>query len=213
MEPIRVLIADDHPVFRFGLRSLLATDPGIEVVSEADSAASILAEVDRLHPDVVLLDIHMPGPSGIDVAQRLRLSHPQTKVIILTAYDDDEYLLAALRAGMHGYLLKNTAHEGLTLAIRQVHSGQRLLTSEQANKVLVQFEELARKQARDELALSDVEVLILELLASGKTYQEMSEQLYLSEPTIKRKVQVILTKMGVNSRAQAVAEAIRRGLI
>lgn len=213
METIRVLIAEDHPVFRYGLRSLLANDPAIEVVGEADSAAAALSGVERYRPDVVLLDIRMPGPSGIDVAQRLRRSYPDTKVLILTAHDDDEYLLGALRAGVHGYLLKNTAHEVLTSAIRQVHAGQRLLTSEQVSAVLEQFEALARKQAREESNLTDVELKILEYLARGDTYGEMSQHLYLSEPTIKRKVQGILTKMGATSRTQAVAEAIRRGLI
>lgn len=213
MEAIRVLIADDHPVFRYGLRSLLANDPEVDVVGEAESAADVLAGVDRLRPDIVLLDIRMPGPTGIDVAQRLRRSHPETKVLILTAYDDDEYLMDALRAGVHGYLLKNASHAVLTSAIRAVHMGQRLLTSEQMSKVLEQFGVLARKQARDESGLTDIELMILEHLARGDTYGEMSEELYLSESTIKRKVQGILTKMGVNTRTQAVAEAIRRGLI
>lgn len=213
MERIRVLIADDHPVFRYGLRSLLANDPGIEVVSEAASAASVLSDVERLRPDVVLLDIRMPGPTGIDVAQRLRRSHPGIKVLILTAHEDDEYLIDALRTGVHGYLLKNTAYEVLTSAIRQVHAGQRLLTSEQIDRVLEQFEAMAQEQARQESELTDIELKILKHLARGDSYGEMSEHLYLSEPTIKRKVQGILTKMGVNSRTQAVADVIRRGLI
>jgi len=213
VETIRVLIADDHPVFRYGLRSLLANDPAIEVVGEAESAAGILRDVDRLLPDVVLLDIRLPGPTGIDVARELRRSHPRIKVLVLTAYDDDEYLMGALQAGVYGYLLKNASHEVLTSAIRQVHAGQRLLTSEQASKILEQFEELARKQARKESELTDVELKILEHLARGDTYNEMSKHLYLSEPSIKRKIQDILTKMGASSRTQAVAEAIRRGLI
>jgi len=213
METIRVLIAEDHPVFRYGLRSLLSNDPAIEIVSEVNGAAGALSDVERFRPDVVLLDIRMPGPSGIDVARELRRHHPDTKVLILTAHDDDEYLLDAVRAGVHGYLLKNTAHEVLTSAIRQVHAGQRLLTSEQASTVLEQFEVLARKQAREGSDLTDIELQILEHLARGDPYSEMSERLYLSEPTIKRKVQGIITKMGVNTRTQAVAEAIRRGLI
>jgi DNA-binding NarL/FixJ family response regulator len=213
VETIRVLIVEDHPVFRYGLRSLLANDPAIEIVSEADGAAGALSDVERFRPDVVLLDIRMPGPSGIDVARELRRRHPDTKVLILTAHDDDEYLLDAMRAGVHGYLLKNTAHEVLTSAIRRVHAGQRLLTSEQVITVVEQFEVLARKQAREESDLTDVELEILEHLAAGDSYGEMSERLYLSEPTIKRKVQGIITKMGVNTRTQAVAEAIRRGLI
>lgn len=213
MQTIRVLIADDHPVFRYGLRSLLANDPKIEVVGEAKSASDLGTDMDRLHPDVLLLDIRMPGSTGIDVAQEMRRSHPETKVLILTAYDDDEYLMAALRAGVHGYLLKNSSHEVLSSAIRAVYSGQRLLAAEQVSKVLEQFEALAQKQAHEESGLTDVELKILEHLARGDSYEEMGAELYLSEPTIKRKIQGILTKMGANSRTQAVAEAIRRGLI
>ncbi|HBY99672.1 MAG: response regulator transcription factor [Ardenticatenaceae bacterium] len=213
METIRVLIADDHPVFRYGLRSLLANDPKIEVVGEAKSATSLESDMDRLRPDVLLLDIRMPGSTGIDVAHEMRRNHPDTKVLILTAYDDDEYLMDALRAGVHGYLLKNSSHEVLTSAIRAVHAGQRLVAAEQISKVLEQFETLAQRQAREESGLTDVELKILEHLARGDSYDEMSAQLYLSEPTIKRKIQGILTKMGANSRTQAVAEAIRRGLI
>lgn len=169
MEAIRVLIADDHPVFRYGLRSLLANDPEIKVVSEAESAAEVLADVGRVYPDVVLLDIRMPGPTGINVAQELRRSHPEIKVLVLTAYDDDEYLMDALRVGVHGYLLKNTSHETLSSAIRQVHAGQRLLAPEQVSKVLEQFEELAQEQARKQSDLSDAELEILEHLARGDT--------------------------------------------
>ncbi len=213
MEKIRLLVADDHAIVRQGILSLLSSYEDIEVVGESESAAAALSDVERLRPDVVLLDIRMPGPTGIDVAQRLRRSHPETKVLILTAHDDDEYLMDALRAGVHGYLLKNTAHEVLASAVRAVHAGQKLLTSEQVNKVLEQFEVLAWKQAREESELTGMELKILERLASGDTYDTMCEHLYLSEPTIKRKVQGILTKMGVHSRTQAVAEAIRRGLI
>jgi DNA-binding NarL/FixJ family response regulator len=210
---IRVLIADDHPVFRYGLRSLLANDPAIEVVGEARSAADLLATVDQRRPDVILLDVRMPGPSGIDVAFELRRSHPDVKILVLTAHDDDEYLMDALRADVHGYLLKNTSHEILASAIHKVHAGERLLTPEQASEVVKRFAELTRDQAREKSGLSDMELDILERLALGNTYAEMSESLFLSEPTIKRKIQGILTKMGVNSRTQAVAEAIRRGLM
>lgn len=213
MEIIRVLIADDHPVFRYGLRSLLANDPEIEVVGEAENAADVVVDVDRFRPDVVLLDIRMPGPTGIEVAWRLRHRYPETKVLMLTAHDDDEYLLDALQAGVHGYLLKSTSHQVLPSAIRAVCTGQKLLTPEQINKVLEQFETLAQKQVRQELQLTDVELKILKHLARGNSYSEMSEHLYLSEPTIKRKIQGILTKMEANTRTQAVAEAIRLGLI
>jgi DNA-binding NarL/FixJ family response regulator len=118
-----------------------------------------------------------------------------------------------LQAGVYGYLLKNASHETLTAAIRQVHAGQRLLTSEQINTVLEQFEALVQEQAREGSGLTDTELEILAHLARGESYEAMSQQLYLSEPTIKRKIQNIVTKMGVSNRTQAVAEAIRRGLI
>lgn len=213
MEKIKVLIADDHPVFRYGLRSLLEADPDIEVVGEAENAIDVLAFINQFRPDIVILDIRMPGSIGVDLAHEIRNCHPDTKVLILTAYDEDEYLIDALKAGVHGFLIKNTSHKTLISAIHQAHAGKRVIPLTRLDKVLEEFGELARNQVHVKLDMSDDEIKILKYLALGNTYEEMSEYLYLSESSVKRKVQVILTKMGVKSRTQAVAESIRRGII
>jgi len=213
MDTIRVLIVDDHPVFRYGLRSLLAQDSCIEVVGEAENAAEALSLLERTRPEIVLLDIRMPGANGIHLSQRIRSIHPETKIIILTAFEDEDYLLEALGAGVHGYLLKNNSSEIITSAIRTVHGGQKLLNPDQVNLVLAEMEEQNRKQKRDRYELNDLELKILGHLAEGDTYEDIGKQLFMSEPTIKRMVCAILNKLGANNRTQAVAEAIRAGLI
>ncbi|MFQ6058577.1 MAG: response regulator [Anaerolineae bacterium] len=213
MEAIRVFVVDDHPVVRQGLRSLLSSYPDIEVVGEADNGFVFLEQVADVRPDVVLLDIRLGGVSGIEVAYQLRRVRPQTKIIMLTTYDDEEYLYGALRAGAHGYLLKSISHEVLASSIRSVHRGERLLSPELVGKVLQRFEELAKVEARYQSGLSELELQVLALMAEGATNKEIAEKLYWSEVTVKRKIQDILTKLEAANRTQAVAEAIRRGLI
>jgi DNA-binding NarL/FixJ family response regulator len=212
-KPIRVLIVDDHPVVRQGLQSLLSNYPDIQVAGEADTGLRALEEAARLQPDVVLLDIRLPGASGMDVARQLRRQNPQTRIIILTAYEDDEYLIGALQAGAHGYLLKSASHQTLAEAIRNAHAGRRVLSPSLVDGVLRQFEELAKESLVSQSGLSESELKILPLLAEGATNKEMAERLYWSEATVKRKMRDILAKLEVNNRAQAVAEAIKRGLI
>lgn len=213
MEQIRVLVVDDHPVVRHGLRSLLANHDDIRVVGEAASTSEVLQMVSSTNPNVVLLDIRMPGSSGIDMAQQIRRTFPDVRVIILTAYEDDEYLFGALRAGAHGYLLKSTSHDVLASAIRSVHQGERLLSPALVDRVLKEFEGLAKERARHESGLSDQELQVLRHIAEGATNKEIAEQMFWSEVTVKRKVEDIFSKLSVSNRAQAVAEAIRRGLI
>ena len=212
-EPIRILIVDDHPVLRQGLQSLLTNYPDIHVVGEADTGLGALEKAALLQPDVVLLDIRLPGASGLGVTRQLRRQNPQAKIIILTAYEDDEYLVGALQAGAHGYLLKSTSHETLTEAIRKAHAGRRVLSPSLVDGVLRQFEELAKESLVSQSGLSESELEILRLLAEGAGNKEMAEKLYWSEATVKRKIGDILAKLGVSNRAHAVAEAVKRGLI
>lgn len=212
METIRVLVVDDHPVVRQGLRSLLANHADIQVVGEAENAAGVFAGAD-LKPDVILLDIRMPGLNGIEITQRLKRERPQVKVLILSTYDDDELLFGALRAGAEGYLLKSSSPEMLASAIRQVAHGQRLLTDSLVGRLMSEFQGLAQEKAHAAAGLSDLELQVLHMIADGATNKEIAEKTYWSEVTVKRKVQDVLEKLGASNRAQAVAEAARRGLL
>jgi DNA-binding NarL/FixJ family response regulator len=213
MSAIRVLICDDHPIVRQGVRSVLTNHSDILVVGEAENASTLFAIIDSLKPDVILVDIRMPGQNGIDVTQRLKRDYPDVKVIILSTYDDDEFLFGALRAGADGYLLKSASQEVLADSIRQVGHGERLLSPTLVSKVMREFRDLAKDKVRGESGLTDQEIEVLRMIAAGATNKEIAEKLYWSEVTVKRKVQDILEKMGVANRAQAVAEAGKRGLL
>jgi DNA-binding NarL/FixJ family response regulator len=195
------------------VRSLLSCYRDIEVVGEAASAAALFALVADTRPQVILLDIRMPGQNGVETAARLKRDWPDIKVIVLSTYDDDEYLFGAIRAGADGYLLKSASPEVLADAIRQTHAGERLLGTGLVDKVLRGFQQLAQDKTRAESGLSDQELEVLRLVAGGATNKEIAEKLYWSEATVKRKVQDILEKLGVANRPQAVAEAARRGLL
>ncbi|MFQ5856922.1 MAG: response regulator [Anaerolineae bacterium] len=211
--PIRVLVVDDHPVVRHGVQHLLGSDPELEVVGEADTGPGALRQVEALRPDVILLDIRLPGSDGVEITQQVRRAHPDVKIIMLTAYLDDEYLLGALRAGAHGYLLKQASHETLAEAIHKVHAGERLLSPTLMSCVLEEFEAMAREQIAEESELTETELQILNHIAAGDTTKEIAQKLHWSEATVNRRVQEILVKLNVSNRAHAVAEAIRRGLI
>ena len=213
MSPIRVLLVDDHPIVRQGVRSVLAIHPDIEVIGEADSAPALFAALAERQPDVILLDIRLPGQTGVEIAQRMKREWPAIKIIILTTYEDEEYLFGALRAGAEGYLLKSASPAMLASAIRQVAGGERLLSPALVGKLMREFGALAKARAEAEAGLSAQEIEVLRLIAAGATNREIAERLYWSEITVKRKVQDILEKMGVANRPQAVAEAARRGLL
>lgn len=198
---------------RQGLRSLLSQYPDIRVVGEAEGGPTALELVAKLQPDVILLDIRLAGVSGLDLAPQLRHVHPESRIIILTSYDDEGYLLEAAQAGTHGYLLKSASAEILAEAIRAVHAGERRLSPSLIDKVLRQFENLAVQQIHEESGLSQDEINILHLIAEGATNKEIAEKLHFSEVTVKRRVQDIFAKLEVDSRLQAAVEAVRRGLV
>lgn len=210
---IRVLVVDDHPVVRHGVQHLLANDPEVKVIGEADSGPRALEQVSALLPDIVILDMRLPGTDGVEICQQIRRSYPEIKIIVLTAYRDEEYLLGALRAGAHAFLLKQASHETLCEAIHQVYEGERLLSSTLISRVLEEFEAMARERVREDSHLTEMELQILNYIAAGDTTKGIAQKLHWSEATVNRRVQEILIKLNVSNRAHAVAEAIRRGLI
>ena len=211
MESIRVMVVDDHPVVRQGVRSLLSNYADFEVVGEADSGSSALERVSDLAPDVILLDIRMPGETGVEVVRRLRRAAPEAKVLMLTSFDDEEYVTGALRADAHGYVLKSVSDETLASAIRAVYRGERVLSPQVMDQVIQRYVDKERGAVPGEL--TEEERRLLRLLADGASNAKIAADLYLSETTVKRKLQEIFEKLDVHSRAQAAAEAVRRGLI
>jgi DNA-binding NarL/FixJ family response regulator len=208
-----IMVVDDHSVVRHGLRSLFAGHPDFTIVAEAESGAQVIPLLSAHPTDVILLDIQLKGQSGIDVARRVRKTHPEVKIIILTTYDDESLLQAALEAGVHGYLLKSTSHEKLPDYIRAVMGGEKLLSPSLVSTLVTSYGELAREDARRQAGLKADELAVLAAIAEGASNKEISERFYWSEATVKRKVQDILDKLHADTRAHAVAEAIRRGWI
>lgn len=213
MTRIRLLVADDHPIVRQGIRSLLGQYDDLEVVGEAGTGPAVLELAGKLLPDVILLDVRMVGANGIEIARQLRRAYPEIRIIILTTYDDEEYLFGALQVGAQAYLLKDVSLDTLPLAIRAVHRGERLLNPLLIDKVLRQFQALATEKIRRDSGLSAQEIQILQEMARGASNKEIGDQFFWSEVTVKKKVQEILAKLEVQNRTQAVAKAIRLGLI
>jgi DNA-binding NarL/FixJ family response regulator len=210
---ISVLLVDDHPVVVEGLRKVLATTGDIDVTGEAHDAAAAIEQARALRPDVILLDLRMPGASGVQATRRLREQGVRSAVIILTSYGDQAYVRQALEAGADGYLLKSTPPEQLISAIRSGARGRRQLSPELLDGVLEDFGGLAREQTRRDADLSNDDLEILRRTAEGATNREIGVAMGRSEIAIKKRLQVIFSKLGAVDRAHAVAEAIRRGLI
>jgi DNA-binding NarL/FixJ family response regulator len=209
---VTVIIVDDHPVVRWGFRQMLATDPAIEVVGEAAGMEECLRAVQRKRPDVVLLDLRMPDHDGIEAALRLKRDHPDTKVLVLTVFDDTAHIRAAFGAGADGYLLKTTSCEALVTAVRDVAAGRQVIAPDILRAVLG---ELAVGQLRsaDRALLTDEERRLLRCLASGSSLAEVSATMHWSAATTGRRINQLCDKLGVKNRAQAIYEATKRGLI
>ncbi|MER3438919.1 MAG: DNA-binding response regulator [Chloroflexota bacterium] len=210
---ISVLLVDDHPVVVEGLRKVLAIAGDISIAGAAHDAAGAIEQARALKPDVILLDLRMPGASGVQATRRLREQDVRSAVIILTSYGDQAYVRQALEAGADGYLLKTTPPDELISAIRNAARGRRQLSPELLDGVLADFGGLAREHTRREADLSEEDREILRRAAEGATNREIGQALGRSEIAIKKRLQVIFAKLGAVDRAHAVAEAIRRGLI
>lgn len=205
---IRVLVVDDHPVVREGLVAVLEDHPDLQVIGAVGSAEEALTLAAQARPDVVLLDLELPGMNGVDAIPRLVASAPDARVIILTAYDTDERVLGAINAGAQGYLLKGAAADEIIRAIREVHAGGSHLAARVAAKVLARV-----RKPRRSILLSARERTVLRLVADGLSSKQIARQLSITERTVKFHIASILSKLGADNRAHAVAEATRRGLL
>jgi len=209
----RILLVDDHEVVRLGLKALLDHHAQFEVVGEASTAKEALEQVARLHPDIVLMDIRLPGTSGIEACEEVVRQHPETRVVMLTSYAEDEMLFSAIRAGASGYILKQIAGEDLMRALESVGRGEALLDPAVTQRV---FQEVRRAVKEEEASafanLSQQERHVLLLVSEGKTNREIAKALFLGEGTVRNYVSSILSKLGVSNRAEAAAYAVEHNL-
>ena len=227
---IKVGLVDDQAMVRVGLKMILEAEPDIEIVGEAADGADAVALVRDHSPDVVLMDIRMPGLDGLAATAQVIAAHPEARVVILTTFDDDEYVYEALRAGASGFLLKSADGDTLVNAVRVVAGGEALLAPEVTRRVIERFAAkpaVANQPAPTEASepaqhvpspeaigdLSNREVEVLQLLARGMSNQEIAEELWVSSTTVKTHVSHILTKLGVRDRVQAVVEAYESGIV
>lgn len=227
---IKVALVDDQAMVRVGLKMILEAEPDIEIAGEAADGADAVALVGESAPDVVLMDIRMPGMDGLTATAQVIAAHPEARVVILTTFDDDEYVYEALRAGASGFLLKSADGDTLVNAVRVVAGGEALLAPEVTRRVIEQFaarpvaESSVETVADSEPAthvpspeaigdLSNREVEVLQLLARGMSNQEIAQELWVSSTTVKTHVSHILTKLGVRDRVQAVVEAYESGIV
>lgn len=212
-EPIRVMVVDDHPLVRQGVRSLLSNCPDMTLVAESDSVSAALESAPVVHPDVILLDIRMPGMTGVEAVRPLFRECPEAKILMLSSFDDEAYIDQAIQAGVHGYILKSASDETLASAVRAAYRGERVLSPTVMDRVVQQAADYSRERARREVGLSEDETRVLRLLVAGASNPKIAGELYLSETTVKRKIQDIFEKLNVTTRAQAAAEAVRRALV
>lgn len=202
--PIRVLSADDHPLIRKGLASILATEEDIKLVDEASNGAEAVRLFRQHQPDVTLMDLRMPELDGIGATRAIRSEFPEAKIIALTSYEGDQDIYRALEAGVRGYLLKEMVHSQVIRAIRTVHAGKRLLLPEVSDRLLGHF---------PEAALTPREIEVLQYAAQGLANREIGDRLGTAAGTVKMHIQHILEKLGASDRTHAVTIAVQRGIL
>ncbi len=209
----RILLVDDHEVVRLGLKALLEHHPQFEVVAEAGTAKEAIEQTSRFRPDIVLMDIRLPGASGIEACEEITRSFADTRVVMLTSYAEDEMLFSAIRAGASGYVLKQISSDDLIRALEAVGRGEALLDPAVTQRV---FQEVRRAVKEEEASafanLSQQEKHVLMLVSEGKTNREIAKALFLGEGTVRNYVSSILSKLGVSNRAEAAAYAVEHNL-
>ena len=207
---LRILLVDDHELVRVGLRSLLAHQPQFAVIGEASNANQAVEKTFALKPDIVVMDIRLPGKSGIEACREIVAAQPQTKVIMLTSYAEDEILFEAIAAGAAGYVLKQIGSGDLISALERVGRGESLLDPSLTQRVFAKVREATRRAQDDAFAaLNDQELKILALVAEGKTNRAIAERIFLSEKTVRNYVSTILNKLQLATRAQAAGYAVQ----
>lgn len=213
MNKQRILLVDDHEVVRLGLKALLDHHIHFEVIGEAGTSKEAVEQVSRLHPDIVLMDIRLPGASGIEACDEITHNFPDTRVVMLTSYAEDEMLFSAIRAGASGYVLKQIGGDDLIRALEAVSRGEALLDPAVTQRV---FQEVRRAVKEEEASafanLSQQEKHVLLLVSEGKTNREIAKALFLGEGTVRNYVSSILSKLGVSNRAEAAAYAVEHNL-
>lgn len=205
---INVFLLDDHEILRLGVRELLNAEPDIDVIGEAGTAASALARLPALRPDVAVLDVRLPDGDGVAVCREIRSKFPETACLMLTAYGDDRALLGAIMAGAAGYVTKQTCGADLVSAVRAVASGQSTLDPQASRQVMDRLRNHIA-DADPVAALSAQEKRVLELIGEGLTNRQIAERMFLAEKTVKNYVSAMLTKLGMHRRTQAAAFAAR----
>ena len=204
---IRVLVVDDHPVVRTGVQGMLASNADFEVVGEASDGEDAIGKVEALNPDVVLMDLRMPGIDGVEATKRIRAKHPGVQVLILTTYDTDEDIVRAVEAGAVGYLLTDSPREELFRGVHAAARGESLLAGAVASRLI------GRMRTPPSQSPSPRELEVLRLVADGRPNKEIAWTLYISETTVKTYLAHLFTKLGVDDRTAAVTVALERGII
>jgi DNA-binding NarL/FixJ family response regulator len=213
MEPLRVLIADDHPLFRHGIREFLNLAPDIQVVGEAMSGQEAITQAEALHPDVILMDVNMPGVNGIEATRRILHDSPHMRILVVTMFEDDGTVFAAMRAGARGYILKDAEKENILRAIQAVGNGEAIFSPTIATRLIDFFATQASAVPRELFpSLTDREREILHLIARGQSNTDIARELSLSSKTVYNYVSNILNKLQVADRAQAIIRAREAGL-
>lgn len=207
---LRIILVDDHEVVRLGLKSLLARQPQFNIIDEAATATEAVEKTLREKPDVVVMDIRLPGKSGIEACREITSKQPETKVIMLTSYAEDDLLFDAIAAGASGYVLKQIGSGELVRALETVGRGESLIDPTLTQKVFAKVREATRRAEGDAFAdLTDQEMKILALIAQGKTNKEIANEVFLSEKTVRNYVSSVLAKLHLSTRAQAAAFAVQ----
>lgn len=213
MKKQRILLVDDHEVVRLGLKALLDRHPQFCVVGEAATAHEAVTFVEQNHPDIVVMDIRLPGGSGIDACEKITKNHPDTQVIMLTSYAEDEMLFSAIRAGAAGYVLKQIGGEDLIQALEAIARGEALLDPSVTQRIFQEVRRAAKEEEASAFAeLTQQEKHVLILVSEGKTNREIAKELYLGEGTVRNYVSSILAKLNVSNRAEAAAYAVKHNL-